>query len=364
MTHKITDTKELLQKVCKQLDHEEGARPCIKKLVVEQWLVTVDDLRRVPRLRLEKWGVPLKLVEELCEILIDAEATAVVNNTYAYVNYTLRPSLQLMTAGAMFESLRDDAERRRNPRAWAARKLQQAFRRWKKEKAKREDAEFVQNLYSSLSKNDFCRKSEEEAALLREKRANDKIRRMVRRWQARRRSGDGDSDRLSIFSVYSEWMEEYLTMCPSGTGCLVVPASIRACQGALKECEVTRLLRKFARKLQRPWEEILPYVHRLVTFNWIETCEDLSLIDEHHWNEWEFPEGLVVLIKEEVEAQSKPGFRAAASSALMGAGNCIIGDLVGAAVDWMSSWAAYQDEAEKQRQRADEIRLALDNACA
>jgi len=366
MAQRITDTKELIEKVCKHLGHEEGAKPCIKKLVAEQWLVTVEDLRRVPRLRLEKWGVPLKLVDELCEFMIDAEATAAVNSTFAYINYNVRPSLQLMAVGGMFDSLREDAERRRNPRVWAARKLQTAFRRWQKNKSKRESEAFLASLRGSLSKNDFCRKSDEEAAIVRERRASDKIRRLVRRWKTQRQD-EADCDRMSqmsMFSVHSEWMEEFMAMCPSGAGSLVVPAAMRMCRGELKDCEVTRLLQRLAGKLRRPWDEFVPYVHRLVTFNWIETCEDLNLIDEHHWMEWDFPEGLVVLIKEEVTAMSKPGFRAAAGSALMGAGNCIIGDAVGAAVEWMTGWMSYQSEAEKQRQREDEIRLAMDNACA
>lgn len=356
MAAKRLSSAQLIRKLCHELGHEEGAAPCVKRIVQEHWLEKVEHLRRVPKSRFERWGIPLKLADELEDLFTEVDADDQLHNMQAYVNYTVRPTLQQFAGSANpFANLKEDAEKRRNPKNWAAKKIQRNFRRRKEEEKRMETERLEQALLVMVDSKEVSVMSDDKSQELREKRALEKIRRAVRRWKARKKTS-GLSIRASFTSIHVEDLTDYYNMCPAGAGSAVVAVEARQCMGALKDCEVTTLLKRFAKKMQREWEDIMPYAHRIVTFNWIEKMQDLDLIEDRHWDEWDFPELLVVLIKAEVEANGRPGMKAAACSCFTGTASCCIGDCVGACCDALSGWWSYSDEKEKQKAREDERR--------
>eukprot|EP00927_Polykrikos_kofoidii_P033727 TRINITY_DN28554_c0_g1_i1.p1 TRINITY_DN28554_c0_g1~~TRINITY_DN28554_c0_g1_i1.p1 ORF type:complete len:382 (+),score=83.62 TRINITY_DN28554_c0_g1_i1:127-1272(+) len=343
-------TKEFVQKLCDQLGHAEGAAPCVKKLVNDHWLHDFDDLRRVPRQRFERWGFPLKLIDEVCEALLDADTNAAVSSMQAYVNYSLKPSLAWFSGASILDSLRSDAARRRDPEEWAAKKLQHAFRRWQRRKEQAANESFMLAIAESIDENEVCRLQGAQHEEVRRKRAEEKLRRMVRRWKLRKARGQSSSTEFQADSI-----KHLLASCSSGAGSLVVATSARETHGSLRECEVTELLRRFAWKMNRPWDEILPYAHRLVTFNWLESFEDLAIVEDRHWDEWDVPERLVVMVKVEIESATKPGYQQALISGLTGTATCCcLGDCCGAFMDWFGAYRYYSQENDQQRAREED----------
>merc|ERR1719474_1969641 len=82
------------------------------------------------------------------------------------------------------------------------------------------------------------------------------------------------------------------------------------------DCEVTRLVRDLCRQLNRSDQEVLPHLHRIVTLNWIESLDDLDLVSEDHWADWEVPEKLVISIKAAVSARRQDMMKASLGSAV------------------------------------------------
>mmetsp|Transcript_50354 Transcript_50354/g.79801 ORF Transcript_50354/g.79801 Transcript_50354/m.79801 type:complete len:457 (+) Transcript_50354:44-1414(+) len=201
-------TRDLIRNLCSKLGHDDAAPIIIKKVVAENLLDKVDDLRYVPRSRVEHWEVPLKLVDEIYDFVIDVEATALASGASAWVNYTLRPTLNqyiIGPIGSTLEALRDSAMKRKYPERWAARRILNWYRYRKRERAKlRDQLKMSKALRGFDTRNDFRRLSDRDSESRRRQRAKDRIRRAVRAWVERRRShlqGAMDPEKMSAKDI-------------------------------------------------------------------------------------------------------------------------------------------------------------------
>jgi len=309
------DTYHVIHALCVKLDHRDAAASLVKKLVKENWLENVNDLRYVPRRRFEQWGMPLKLIHELNDYFDDMDATAAHQGISSFFNYEIRPGLSWLAGGTGFlQKLRDDAEKRRHPQVYAAKVIQQWWRRCRAERLLADTEGAVEEW---LCKDDFAVPGERQARERRLRRAQEKLRRFVRRWrkarqEKRSKSGGGTASRaasraaarasrqndISPFEVTRK--EGELKDDPGS----IAVALWRLNNGVLKDCEVTRLLWRIGAAVHRSQEEMEPYAHRLVTLNWLENISDLDLIEEQNWEDWAFPEKIVVLIKLELQEQA------------------------------------------------------------
>lgn len=99
---------------------------------------------------------------------------------------------------------------------------------------------------------------------------------------------------------------------------------LRHSAGHARDCEVTRLLHRVfgvAKQGVEGTNEV--YLHRLVTQNWIEEIEDLNLVEDKHYEDWNFPEKIVVVLKQELaEYQAANGVNIAEQAA--SAGVCVV----------------------------------------
>mmetsp|Transcript_111305 Transcript_111305/g.346978 ORF Transcript_111305/g.346978 Transcript_111305/m.346978 type:complete len:330 (+) Transcript_111305:31-1020(+) len=307
-------TNDLIRALCSKLGHEEGAGPCVKKLVSEHWLKTADDLRYVPRARLESWGVPLKLIAELEDFLTDEEATRTLAGFQGFMNYRVRPALATWFSMTRLLGRRSDGEEERelDPEAWAAKKLQRWYRA---RRARRlwEMSRLNEVMGDWLEKEDFSRPSEEEIQARRERRALAKLRGFVRRWHERRQQrlalGEAASPpRLSTGAAVAELLAESgLADALGGADQQpmadlldpsAVPAQLlRISAGQLKDCNVMHLVRRIAQEAGHTEAEVKPCAHRLVTLNWLEDIADLDLVEDRHWEAWAVPEKVVIECK-------------------------------------------------------------------
>ncbi|CAE7598211.1 for, partial [Symbiodinium necroappetens] len=262
----------------------------IKKLVGEHWLEKVDDLRYVPSTRLEGWGVPLKLIDEIYDFLAENDADEGAHNVNAYVNYTLRPAVQGFTPAISFAKLRDDAEKRRHPKTWAARRLQHWFRNRQKQRARRPLVTDDQVL-SWVEDGDFFKPDSGKSKELREKRAKESLKKGVARWRERkaREKAQGVRGPQTRPAPADPFLAKIAATSPN-----TIPAFLAQRAAANpRKCEVSELFSEFGKTLNQSDEELRPYVHRLVTINWLEEKEDLSLVEDRHWEAWAIPEKLV-----------------------------------------------------------------------
>jgi hypothetical protein len=294
-------TRDLIRNLCSKLGHDDAATTIIKKVVAENLLDKVDDLRYVPRSRLEHWEVPLKLVDEMFDFVIDTEATALASGASAWVNYSFRPALnQYLTGpiGSTFELLRDQALKKKDPETWAVKRLQRFFRRRMREKSKQRDELLMSKALRGYdTRGDFRRLKDEDNEARRRNRAEARIRRVVRAWVERRRAqkktsrADGFEPRGSVKGGSMDSIE-------AGNG--LAASFVRMSGGKVKDCDVSKLLFGVCRKLKLEDEEVLNYFHKLITQNWIEDIDDLDLVDDQHWEAWRFPEKIVILLKQEL----------------------------------------------------------------
>ncbi|CAE7168346.1 for [Symbiodinium pilosum] len=277
---------------------QPGAGTLIKKLVGEHWLEKVDDLRYVPKSRLEGWGVPLKLIDEVYDFLEENDADEGAHNVNAYVNYTLRPAVQGFTPSISFTKLRDDAEKRRHPKTWAARRLQRWFRNRQRQRARRPLVTDDQVL-SWVEDGDFFKPDSGKSKEMREKRAKESLKKGVARWRERklREKAQGIRGPQARPPPADPFLAKIAATSPN-----TIPAFLAQRAAAQpRKCEVSELFSEFGKTLNQSDEELRPYVHRLVTINWLEEKEDLMLVEDRHWEAWAIPEKLVVLAKKEAE---------------------------------------------------------------
>jgi len=271
--------------------------------VGENWLEKVEDLRYVPATRLEGWGVPLKLIDEIYDFLDETAADEGAHNVNAYVNYTIRPAVQSFTPSVSFTKLRDDAEKRRHPKTWAARRLQRWFRNRQKQRARRELVTDDQVL-SWVEDGDFFKPDAGKSKELREKRAKESLKKGVARWRERkaREKAEGIRGPQTRPPPADPFLAKIAATSPNTIPALLAQrAATRP-----RECEVSQLFSEFGKSLNQSEDEMRPYVHRLVTINWLEDKEDLALVEDRHWEAWAIPEKLVVLAKREAEKTSRP----------------------------------------------------------
>merc|ERR1712129_205261 len=87
-----------------------------------------------------------------------------------------------------------------------------------------------------------------------------------------------------------------------------------ASKGRLLECETTDLLVKLGSEMGRQRDEMAPHIHRLVTLNWLEDIDDLLLVEDRHWTDWDLPERLVLQIKAELAGRREDGIVSAMSN--------------------------------------------------
>lgn len=314
-------TQELIRSLCLKLGHEDAATAIVKKIVGENWLEEAEDLAGVARVTLERWEVPLKLVDEIDDYMLDTKATAISSGVSAWVNYTARPALVRMTgiSGAM-ETLRRDAEKRNYPETWAARRLQ---RWWRRRKNERDQRLLQKALRSSLSAEDFKRPTERETERVRRARAEEKIRQAVRQWVERRRAaknsqkgrgksgssasaaaarstpqGKSQASPGARLSLRSEDGSERGTASNS-----LAAALLRMSRGEVRPCEMALAAKRVVAAMGRDEKEMMPHIHRLVTQNWLEELDDLDLVEDRHWQAWGMPEKFVMSLRDEAWQQ-------------------------------------------------------------
>merc|ERR1719243_286705 len=85
--------------------------------------------------------------------------------------------------------------------------------------------------------------------------------------------------------------------------------------GPAKECEVAHLLEDIGRELTRtagtgdPSDfgdlDVHRLVRRIVVCNWIEDIEDIHLVDDWHWKEWEIPEKVASRLRKTAQEQAE-----------------------------------------------------------
>eukprot|EP00435_Cladocopium_sp_Y103_P019474 s3_g4.t1 len=302
---------DLLKNLCSELQKDAFAGTLIKKLVGEHWLEKVEDLRYVPQHRLESWGVPLKLIDEIYDFLAENAAWIAVDeadegahNVNAYMNYTLRPAMQsYLTPSITFSKLRDDAEKRRQPQTWAAKRLQRWFRHRQQQRA-RKPVITEDQVLSWLEDDDFRTPDAGKSQDIREKRAMESLKKGVVRWRARkaREKAEGLNGPQKKPLPADPFLAKIVETSPN-----TIPAFLAQRAAATpRDCEVYQLFIQFGNSLHQSEEEMRPYVHRLVTINWIEEKEDLSLVEDRHWDAWAIPEKLVVLAKLEAGKTGGP----------------------------------------------------------
>jgi hypothetical protein len=325
-------TAELIESLCTKLGHKTDAGPSIKKIVTENWLDKADDLRYVPKTRLETWGVPLKLIDEIYDFLAETEADDTVRGLNHFVNYTLRPTVSwiLPTTKAM-DWVNDSYLREKDPELWAALKIQHRFRRRKLLRQREAEAKERKNdevLYDGES-GDIKRASEEQRYQVRKKRAEAKLRMLIPRWRERRQrrlrdGGTGISESKFGFGDIASMVmteaqdaarakhEELFSAPDCGKGTIACHL-LKASRATLKNCEVTRALKKISRELGKTEIDVIPVIHRLVTLNWIEDLDDLDVVADRHWDAWKIPEKIVVQLKsmalEQTEDKVSGGFK-------------------------------------------------------
>jgi len=296
-------TKDLLKNLCSELQKDAFAGTLIKKLVGEHWLEKVEDLRYVPQHRLESWGVPLKLIDEIYDFLAENEVDEGAHDVNAYMNYTLRPAMQsYLTPSISFSKLRDDAEKRRQPQTWAAKRLQRWFRHRQQQRA-RKPVITEDQVLSWVEDEDFFKPDAGKSQEMREKRAMQSLKKGVARWRARktREKTEGVSG-IQRAAPTDPFLAKIVEMSPN-----TIPAFLAQRAAAVpRDCEVYQLFIQFGNSLNQSEEEMRPYVHRLVTINWLEEKEDLALVEDRHWDAWAIPEKLVVLAKLEAGKTGGP----------------------------------------------------------
>eukprot|EP00929_Paragymnodinium_shiwhaense_P088854 TRINITY_DN49162_c0_g1_i1.p1 TRINITY_DN49162_c0_g1~~TRINITY_DN49162_c0_g1_i1.p1 ORF type:complete len:401 (-),score=71.68 TRINITY_DN49162_c0_g1_i1:44-1246(-) len=280
-------TADLIKSLCTDIGHEDGASACIKKVVQNNWIVDMNDLKQVPIETFEKWGLPLKLCYKLIEALADDAAADYWKGITSTVNYTLRPKLAKLQGGTV-----QFLQKKSNPREWAAIKMQNFYRKRQRIKAleaQQEEARLTQpdddEVAALLGGEDFRRMDADEAHQVRVARAEDKIRRAVRRWKARRerrlRGEDTSSAPTRRFS---------LTLMSAMTPGVLGPP---------KDCEVADFLMKLGHdELGYNEGEVTGWVRMVVNQHWIEQMDDIDLIDERHWRAWEVPKKFSDKVKE------------------------------------------------------------------
>jgi len=389
-------TRDLIRDLCAKLDHEDKTSLIVKKLVQDNWLEKVEDLHYVPRSRLEHWQVPLKLIEEVYDFVIETEATAVTTGISAFVNYSLRPTIDQYMSGPIYshvEWLRDDAEKRNNPDVWAAKRMQRWYRRRKRRRLQEKDVQLMTlALMECNDSKDFKNVNRKENTKRCQQRAAEKIEVAMRlwtmRWRAKRRYQKAVSckdfeitvqdgalgflprgvppERVFVNSVDADTFSARQGLRPedelvavngqnisdmtirelkgplsrrpvsltfrrsevvekeklqgkgeaggrlgnrgslksdlsSSTGGGLADLLLRHSAGHARDCEVSRLLHRVfgvAKQGAEGTNEV--YLHRLVTQNWIEEIEDLNLVEDKHYEDWNFPEKIVVVLKQEL----------------------------------------------------------------
>mmetsp|Transcript_37523 Transcript_37523/g.79589 ORF Transcript_37523/g.79589 Transcript_37523/m.79589 type:complete len:389 (+) Transcript_37523:146-1312(+) len=301
-------TAELLRNLCTTLGHEDAIVVCCKKLVAEHWLEDADDLRNIPRERLESWGVPLKLICEIFEYLEEHDAKSALSGWSSWVNYTLRPALSRSAPAVAINYFKSSVHRHNDPEDWAVRKLQSA---WRCRVAKRQVQQ--DKVLELLDRRDCKLLSPEKAEKVREERAKEKLRRVVRRWRARRATrlaqaggpnagstlpGNRGSKTSHDIKATAQDPVTQLTASLGAVGPnLIFDHCVQVSQGKIKECETSEFVRKIGDELARESPEMAPVIHRLVTINWLEEIDDLELVQDRHWTEWQIPERVVLKIK-------------------------------------------------------------------
>jgi hypothetical protein len=354
-------TRDLIRDLCTKLDHEDAAAAIVKKVVSENMLNKVDDLRYVPRSRLENWEVPLKLVDAMFDSAIDVEVDDIASGVSDWVNYSLPTAMDQYVKGPIstaFKKLRDDSEKRQNITEWAAKKLQRAYRRYKYRKDQmREDAIMSKAMKELDTQNDFRRLNDKDNEARRRKRAEARIKIAVRRWRERRKVNGrapkgADQSVAARASLVSNRRFSASASLAFQSGLAI--SLVRLSGGKVRDCQVSKLLHNICRALRQDGEDSLPFFHKLVTQNWIEELDDLALVEDPHWEAWGFPEKMVILLKQELyehQERKRPKIAEVAQGVAVSVGNAACGAwnaVSGLAVSVSSSM--FGDEAEEGHQ--------------
>jgi len=308
-------TADVIQLLCLKLGHEDGSAPIIKKLVAQNWLEKADDLRYVPLTRLEKWGVPLKLVYEIRDFINDQEADQTLAGMKAFYNYDMRPTLSgWFSPTAAIDQMLDGAMRRQNPTEWAA----NVFQRFRRNKVRKREKDAPNEALDALVQSwietgDNFKRSEEEAYERRRKRAEEKLCGFVKMWRERKAGiPKPQSRRLPVglvSAISATGQDGAIPGGLSGTSGGLAALISRRGSGKLRKCPVSELLSSIATQIGRSDQDVAPHVHRLVMLNWLEEVADLDLVEDRHWEEWETPEKLVIEIKAAVRAHMEEHFQ-------------------------------------------------------
>eukprot|EP00930_Biecheleria_cincta_P040617 TRINITY_DN27822_c0_g1_i1.p1 TRINITY_DN27822_c0_g1~~TRINITY_DN27822_c0_g1_i1.p1 ORF type:complete len:316 (+),score=71.30 TRINITY_DN27822_c0_g1_i1:73-1020(+) len=304
MSGKSAQTKDLINNLCAGLDKDAYAGTLVKKIVGENMLTHVEDLRQVPTGRLEHWGLPLKLIDEINDWLDENQAESNLSDVSAYINYNVRP-VMAMVANPVINTLQEVSEKQRYPQSWAARRIQRNFRARQARKL-RKPLVTDEQVMSWVEEGEFFKPSEKQSQELREKRAKEIIRGGVKMWKERKERERAAGKKISTKKELPK--DQFLaSLIKSNPGSIPALLASRAGPEPIR-CPVTEMFEDLGPEVTLTAEDLRPVMHRLVTINWIEEVEDLSLVEDRHWEAWNVPEKVAQLVKEKA-SEKAPGLR-------------------------------------------------------
>lgn len=287
-------TGDLVAQLCAEIGHDEASKLCIKKLVQEHKLTDLAELSEIPRERVESWGIPLKLVALMYEELDDDTATVIANNISSFVNYSLRIKVAQLQSGAV-----ELWQKNGNPEEWATLKIQRNYRRRKQRQRDLEERAALaweeDVLEEDASEDKVLRMNEEEKYALRKHRAEEKLRRFIRRYKERQKASPFHKAAAGHVPVAS----------------LDLPEAIERAAGEnIPDCDVAKLLQKIADEMSKKMggdnaqAEIDKQISRIVRQNWIQEVVDIDLVHPRHWKAWGTDEHVQERLKKEADKLS------------------------------------------------------------
>lgn len=226
------------------------------------------------------------------------------------MNYTLRPSFSWVSSTHALAMWEEEYVKHADPETWAARKIQRLYQN-RKVRAERQDADALEEANEHCgvpASGDSKRLGCDERYRRRKERAEEKLRGLVKTWRERRQRSLAGKGSIQVGSAEASSKSRSETLTTAHE--VLVPVLrkdrdsigahlLRASGRRLKDCEVTRAVRKIGRQISRTEADMIPHVHRLVTLNWIEDLDDVHLISDRQWEAWNIPEKVVVQLKSE-----------------------------------------------------------------
>lgn len=292
-------TRDLMQYLCTNLGHDDAASECTKVIACAHGIETADELKGFSKEQLSNFGLPVKLVAAISNFYSEHETDAAVKAMVSFYSYTVRPFLDGNVVVAAFRDVRTNYLKNNNIEEWAAIKMQRAWRRMRFRKSR-----ILEEVQGRLLDADFSRKTPEEASRMRQLRAENTIRKFVRRWKDRQaKSKDTQTKKR-----YSKVLPNPKNPAAANKNFNVDIGIVEHCLSVSDEpldCKVSDFLRQLGHNAGRSEEEIENLLICVVTCNWLEDLDDLNLVEPHHWVMWKVPVKLSWTVDQAVQERQE-----------------------------------------------------------